>query len=293
MSTSKLIDILKKSYKVKIIKGKVNLEMFLKNVLDLESDDIDEIVGDLENKIEISSEYYINPIKCVSFLREYGMKELLVDIGKAYRCDKCDKIFSTKILLAQHHNKKNDCRNKCEFCGKKLASNKNLKKHLLTKAHSKNKNINKGDNKFNNTSGKIVNSSVINNQNIINKTKNITNYNLLSFYDPVAKSISLPNKIAIFSTAGGDLLPAIIHKTHLNPETPEFHNIGYTNLHSGYGIIYDGEKWCTKKISSILRSLFMSRKEDLMEMYHELKDLVSEKDNEDIKNALDLRKLEM
>ena len=79
----------------------------------------------------------------------------------------------------------------------------------------------------------------------------------------------------------------IVIKTNLNPLFPEYHNVGYTDLNSGYGYVYNGETWEKKCIKTIMDDLLNSKRNDLIKIYEEIKDYLSEENNKNIGDRLD------
>ena len=57
----------------------------------------------------------------------------------------------------------------------------------------------------------------------------------------------------------------IISKTNLHPDRFKHHNVGYSNLSSGYGFIYDGIEWKSESISVIVDNLIRSKERDLLQ----------------------------
>ena len=55
-----------------------------------------------------------------------------------------------------------------------------------------------------------------------------------------------------FKRAEINPIEMIIVGTHLEPKRTQYHNCGIDDLHSGYGIIYDGNKWEHWRISQIM-----------------------------------------
>ena len=78
----------------------------------------------------------------------------------------------------------------------------------------------------------------------------------------------------------------IIVKINLDPTKLDHHNVGFTDKQSGYGIIFDGDKWLTERIDVILEVLFDSKEKDLLKIYDEIRDFLSDDTNVVIKDTL-------
>jgi predicted GIY-YIG superfamily endonuclease len=94
-------------------------------------EELETIKFDDKNELKNKENYYIN--KFDSFKNGYNSQseELIVEI-KTYKCDKCDKDFSTKSNLNRHitHCKTN-IEFKCKECGESFTQNDSLRRHLL------------------------------------------------------------------------------------------------------------------------------------------------------------------
>ncbi len=71
----------------------------------------------------------------------------------------------------------------------------------------------------------------------------------------------------------------IIIETNLNPYKYKYHNVGYTNTHSGYSYVYNGETWQRKEIYTIMNDLLQSKRKDLLRIYNEIKNFLSDEQN--------------
>ena len=97
--------------------------------------------------------------------------------------------------------------------------------------------------------------------------------------------LTTPEKIAIFSSDENPM-EMIIVKVNLDVNKPNHHNVGIPDLHSGYGIIFDGDKWITERINVIMNVLLDSKEKDLLKIHGEIKDFLSEDVNKTIKDTL-------
>ena len=176
-----------------------------------------------------------------------------------YQCNKCTKTFTKKYNYMKHNERKTPCsilnnnfritkKHKCKNCNKKINRKDNYKRHIekcKKNISIKKYNVNSGSNY-----GQIING---NNNNII-----IKNYNLLPFGRDGIECLTTPEKIAIFSSDENPM-EMIIIKVNLDPLKINHHNVGYTDEHSGFDIIFDGDEWLTERIEVILEILFESK----------------------------------
>ena len=123
--------------------------------------------------------------------------------------------------------------------------------------------------------------------------KSVNNYYFIS---PFGKSeinkLTFEDRIKIFSNNDHPLI-MIIKNTNLNTSTPEFHNVGYIDDHSIWGYVYDGENWIKDKINNILTELLNSKRDDLIKIYNDIKEFISEDDSVRISCNLDHMKYEI
>lgn len=212
----------------------------------------------------------------------------------SYKCNNCGKLFNKKFDMDRHINAKNKCRKNneknvnnnqpkrfiCLACEKIFGRKDSLIRHekvceIKTEHNiiNKNENINTENNYGNQFFGNI-------NGNVI-----MNNYNLFTFGKDGIDCLTTPEKIAIFFSDENPM-EMIIVKVNLDSKKKNHHNVGYTDQHSGYGIIFDGNKWLTERIDIILQILFESKEKDLLKIYDEIKDFLSDDLNGTIRNKL-------
>lgn len=131
---------------------------------------------------------------------------------------------------------------------------------------------------------KNIGCQIINNGNNTNTINNL--YFISSLNDEEIDKLTTQDKLAIFSSKDNPII-MIILKTNLNPLIPEYHNVGYTDLNSGYGYIFNGKTWEKKNIQSIMDDLLNSKRKDLFKIYEEIKEFLSEEENKSIEDRLD------
>jgi len=207
-----------------------------------------------------------------------------------HECPNCLKKFKKKYSLERHLNKKNPCDSaknshlKCKFCNKRFCRKDSLNRHIKTMHANITKQIKKlnidGDN--NNVQSVMVDKLIHNhNGDVINN-----NYFVLCpFSKEEIDKLSTNDKICIFSSNENPIIMIVV-KTNLNPETIEYHNVGYKDLNSGYGYIFNGKTWITKDIKSIINEIFNSKQNDLIKIHDEIKNFLSKEQNKLIENKL-------
>jgi len=208
-----------------------------------------------------------------------------------YVCERCQKQFNQKCVYDKHIDRKVLCHIKkkqnneknssyCKVCDKHFSRSDALKRHNATPMHKqmkKQQNIN--------INAKTKNGNI--NQIIGDKNLIVNNYYFISpFSQEEIDKLTTQEKIAIFSSDENPIIMIVI-KTNLNPSNQEYHNVGYTDLNSGYGYIFNGETWEKKGIKTIMEDLLNSKRKDLIKIYNEIKDFLSEEDNKNIENKLD------
>ena len=221
-----------------------------------------------------------------------------------YQCETCFKIFTRKSSYTSHLSRKNPCtfaeninykvkKFKCKYCNKSFDRKDCFKKHV-EKCSKSNPKIDVKNN---------INNNVKNNKNITNKNKNnngninsqfvngdnnkiiIKHYNLFPFGKDGMDCLTIPEKIAIFSSDENPM-EMIIVKVNLDANKPNHHNVGIPDLQSGYGIIFDGDKWITERINVIMEVILDSKEKDLIKIHDEIKDFLSDDVNKTIKDTL-------
>ncbi len=221
-----------------------------------------------------------------------------------YKCKKCTAIFVRKGDYKRHMDRKTPCNifkgmkkkpkiYQCRNCNYKFNRKDGYDTHMnKCKKISQIQNNAIGDD---NAIGEIIvkgnsNNNNNNNNNNITNNKNIaiTNnyYTITPFCQDGISNLSAQEKFNIFASKENPIITIIV-KTNLNKDMPEHHNVGYTDLKSGYGYFFDGKRWQQKIIQQIMNELLESKQKDLIEMHDQIKKLLSDEINDDIKNKLD------
>lgn len=206
-------------------------------------------------------------------------------------CIRCKKKFIRKNEYDNHLKRLYPCQidkyveNKqkneysCNICNKKYVRLDTLKKHFETKTHKNNENSQKikiNIDKTNINNYKNKNNGIVNNNNgnvVINE--NNKNYYFISPFGQgeISKLTSLEKMTTLLSQENP--IVEIILVTNLNPNKPEYHNIGYTDLKSGYGVMFNGKTWERKEVNAMINELLMIKKNDLFKIRLEISPYLS------------------
>lgn len=220
-------------------------------------------------------------------------------------CKRCKTIYDNKTAYVRHINKKKKCKinkssskiNKknhryhCRTCKKDYSGKAALMQHKKTKLHKTN--INKPKKvKSNKDSLKDTNKGLIagsqNKQTQINNSGNTTinNYYISLFSGEEINKLTTQDKLDILSFSNDNPIIKIIVKTNLNPELPEYHNVGYVDLKSGHGFIFNGKTWQKKEIRSIMNELLNYKRRDLVKIHKQVSKYLSTENNKNINEIL-------
>jgi hypothetical protein len=192
----------------------------------------------------------------------------------SFKCETCNKVFSTKQNLENHIKRKNKCslettqrlENKifeCQYCKSRFTQKQNLKRHLLNGFctginNIENSNI-KDDKILNINTGTINNSSKI--------TQNINNtQNIQILVNPFGKESSIHIPDCIYFEAIKNLvkgIPLLIKYIHYNIKYPQNQNIKGKGLCSKYIEVHDGEDWKIDSKKNVIHNLITDKKDKL------------------------------
>lgn len=211
----------------------------------------------------------------------------------SYQCDNCFKEFTLKGDYNRHVNRKNMCKfaskintkakiYKCVICKKEFNRKCYLDKHVCKLVKPIKQRLGDVHNEKSMES-QIVSVNGNNNGTISNNI--IIGYSLFPFAKDGIDCLSTSEKVAIF-TSDKNPCEMIIIKVNLDPLKINHHNVGISDLHQGYGMIFNGNEWITERISVILEVLLNSKEKDLLKIHNEIKDFVSEDVNKTIKNKI-------
>ena len=197
-----------------------------------------------------------------------------------HQCSYCSKTFQKKSNLDRHLNKKNSCIGddnpnlKCKHCGKHFCRKDSLNRHIKT-IHTdiinqtKKVNVNGDHNNVHSGTGNQYNNLNINC--IIPYPYGYSKFDSLTAQDMLRIFFSESNPLTM-----------IINETHLNPLTPEFHNVGITDLRSGRGCFFSGDAWNTKSSNPLINDMLNHDYPDLLKISDELKKNLPEASKKDI-----------
>lgn len=209
-----------------------------------------------------------------------------------HKCHKCGKIFTRKSDLNNHLNRINPCdknkpKFKCEHCLKKYCRKDTLNKHIKTKhpdgINNTIKTCIEGD-KNNTIAG---NKNIAGNNNNITIDKSTNQFFVLPFGTyHLDEDLTTTEKVAIFASKHNSIIEMIIFKTHLNPALEKYHNCGITDLHSGYGLINDGDDWKCWPIKDIMSVLIDNGQQNSLKLYEQIKHFFQDDTREEIEHDL-------
>ncbi len=225
-----------------------------------------------------------------------------------YICPRCKVVFTKKFEFERHINRKRKCvilnqpsdslpNFKCK-CGKEYSRKDKLKDHI-NKIHEGDMNYiyvkssNNKHNKFNGNKNTVQRDVIDGNKNTvqrdINNNNNNNNNNSISItinYNnmaPFGKDgidfLTFEEKMKVFSSSFNPL-EAIILMVNLNDDRYDHHNVSLPDLKSAIGYIYDGRGWISARASEIMDVLLASKEKDLIDIYNDIKCVLSKKDNE-------------
>lgn len=214
-----------------------------------------------------------------------------------YSCPKCCKLFYKKTEYIRHMNKIYDCSSKkklnrkkkpiifkCDGCEKGFKRKDHMKNHLkICKKYIEKQN----NNNHAQVGRDLINADLINNGNYYKDPIFIQNYiNIVPFGKDGTDSFSLADTYKIF-TSKTNPIEVIILKSNLDPRKPQHHNIGISDHHSGFGMIFDGKIWKKERISIIMETLMNSKEKDLRQLYDEIKDYLTDDSDDIIQRTLE------
>ena len=202
-----------------------------------------------------------------------------------HKCHKCGKIYYKKSELTNHLNRLNPCNKgafECKYCHRKYSRKDNLNSHIKMKhTDGTNNNIKTSIDGNNNIAGNN------NNSNNVTINNNTNQYFVLPFGTyHLDEDLTTTEKIAIFASKHSSIIEMIIFKTHLNPVLEKYHNCGITDLHSGYGLINDGDDWKCWPIKDIMSVLIDNGQQNSLKLYEQIKHFFQDDTREEIENDL-------
>jgi hypothetical protein len=222
-----------------------------------------------------------------------------------YKCERCKKKFDSRSAYDRHLERKILClikedivdeeiekKNYCEICDKPFSRSDILKRHEKTKLHQRLLLLKE----TNQTKNNDINQPKNNNINLIknNDTKQImhdkndiiNNYQFISpFGNEEIDELTPEEKLNIFLSKINPIIEITL-MTNLNPSMFKYHNIGFKDIRSGWGLIYNNKTWQKKDIQRIMNELLRSKKRDLLKIHDEIRECLSEELNDIIQDKL-------
>lgn len=201
-----------------------------------------------------------------------------------YVCKKCKRSFDQKSDFTRHINRKTDCTkikyekkkeekdNTCYECKKNFSRACSLKRHINTCKGGK-------------VIIKVQRDKNIYNECTINNTINIKELKLVVFGKEGIEHLSSDDLLEILKSKTG-LIESLIQNTNFNPDKPQFHNIYYPDVKSGFGDIYGEKGWKTKNINEILNRIIDAKTEDISEILKKFGDVINNKIKERLQDAV-------
>ncbi len=273
-----VLTFLRDNYNVTIKNNLVNCTELIKlfNVKDVD-------MSDYNSKKKINGDTYIDNSDCLKFILNNNITELLFLINSKHKCDRCEKIFSSKQRL-QTHSKINclEEKHKCLICNKKYASRTTLIKHQKSQKHIK--------------ASTIIESRPVtemnNNNNCVAKIDNSINKTVINliiprndFYDSgLWNKLSEEKQLDVLRSE--NCIKTLIKATHFDKDKPEYHNVMSENIREKRGAIYTDGEWQSKKLGKIATELMENKTKDVKLILEKHKLSLSKEDVAKVDNCL-------
>ncbi|AYV85553.1 MAG: mg15 protein [Satyrvirus sp.] len=216
-----------------------------------------------------------------------------------YICEKCQKKFNKKCDYEQHTNRKISCmtddtvnenksNNYCDVCNKYFSREDALSRHKNSVFHKENEYASKNNGTNNGNHNKVTNNNKLHNTKTNNNYITINNNynNLCPFGQEEIKGLTVKDIQDIFNSAENPIIMLLI-KTNLDPNKPQYHNIGIPDTKSATGYIYNGESWIKEQIMIIIDKLLYAKHKDLKTIHKMIKNVLDKEKDSNIQNQLD------
>ena len=107
---------------------------------------------------------------------------------------------------------------------------------------------------------------------------------LLPYHYSHLRNLSSNEEYAIL--CDDNMMLRLFRYTHLHPEKPEYHNIGYDGKEPDKGYIYNGKAFEERPINDILHGVCVERLKDIKELHEETELLFTDEFNEEFKDKI-------
>lgn len=184
-----------------------------------------------------------------------------------YRCEHCDKIFSHKNGLYRHTkyyckaHKADALDGKIDDVNSKFDEIASENKKLSAQNAQLHENMARILELMENMQGNI-------NIDTLNITNTVNNIQIKSYTASTLSELPEDEQILICKS-GFNCVPVLLERTHLNPDTPEFHNLLITNLRDKYIYYYDGENWITGDKDVVIPKIYEHKSSEIEDFYKE------------------------
>jgi hypothetical protein len=296
----KIAAILNEKYDITISKSKlINLIDLIEKIIKPECDNlnetdiVDKYIDEIDNITLIDNHPYISIKTCIMLLRAEACKNVLYSLGKAHKCNKCDKLFITKKQLSQHENKKIPCdRLKCLCCNINFSRLDNFNRHLESKKHTRNVT----NSKCNQTSNKNVsignNTSFGNNTAIGDNNNNAITINgnvfiIVPYGKENLNDLTDEEKQKILQSSSYKIVSELLKVVNFNKNKPENHNIKYNDYKSKFGKIYTDEGWELREVKDLVYDIVVKGTYDIEKILNEYGKKIDEKYIKCVRTVLD------
>jgi uncharacterized C2H2 Zn-finger protein len=179
-----------------------------------------------------------------------------------YKCEDCNKIYTTKRSLKRHLR---------EYC---KIGEKNELYEIIQQMQNQIDNI-----KSNNQTNIVGNNNNMNSNNTTNNVNNtnntiVNNININAYGKEDISHIS-DNEYKNIFTKFNSMIPMLIELIHFNEDKPENKNVYISNMRSKHAYMYDGNKWILRNKNELIDDLYDKKCIIIIEKYEDLKNALN------------------
>jgi uncharacterized C2H2 Zn-finger protein len=212
--------------------------------------------------IEVSDNQLINIGELVKNELINVNNDKLVKIDE-YRCDDCNKVYTTKRSLMRHLK---------EYCKN---GEKNELYGIIQQMQNQIDNLKSNNQTVNNPTTSIIgNHNTNNSNNTINNINNINNININAYGKEDISHISDNDYKNIF-TKFNSMIPMLIELIHFNKDKPENKNVYISNIRSKHAYMYDGANWILRNKNELIDDIYDKKCIIIIEKYEDLKNILN------------------